>query len=409
MASVYQSEWPAAPPRTDTQNPHLRLLFVTVLVRDQERSLRFYADKLGFKVVFDSKVEGGGRFLVVGPPDGTAVLALVTPSPDSPEYERIGRSPDLFFITEDVAAKYEEWSKRGVRFLHPPQKPIWGGLFASLEDVDGNSLKLVGSDSITRELEAQRRSITDRQEGERRIAQELSIAKQVQARLFPQTLPPAQTLDYAGLCIQARQVGGDYYDFLTLGRDRLGLILGDIAGKGMPAALLMVNLQANLRSQCGNGFEPQRLLQSVNHLFYENTVESSYATLFFAEYDDRARRLRYANCGHYSALLLRSDGTLERLESTGTVLGLFEEWDCTLGERRLFPGDILALYTDGISEASNPGGEEYGEERLVEALERNRELGAQALVESIVKQVQDFSSLEQHDDITLIVAKCREG
>ncbi len=408
MASVHQSQWPAATPRTDALDPHLRLLFVTVLVRDQERSLRFYVDQLGFKVIFDNKVEGGGRFLVVGPPDGTAVLALLAPAPGSPEYERIGRSSELFFITEDVVGRYEEWSKRGVHFVEPPHEPVWGGLFAVLEDIDGNPLRLVGSGNIARELEEQRRSISEKQEAERRIAQELAIAKQVQARLFPQTLPHARTLDYAGLCIQARQVGGDYYDFLTLGRDRLGLILGDIAGKGMPAALLMVNLQANLRSQCGNGVEPQRLLQSVNRLFYENTVESSYATLFFAEYDDRARRLRYANCGHYSAILLRADDTLERLESTCTVLGLFEDWDCTLGERRLFPGDVLALYTDGISEASNPEGEEFGEERLVDALQQNRDLPAQSLVQTVVDEVRQFSPHEQHDDITLIVAKCRE-
>ena len=160
----------------------------------------------------------------------------------------------------------------------------------------------------------------------------------MQARLFPQTLPPLTTLEYAGICIQARQVGGDYYDFLDLGRERLGLVIGDIAGKGIAAALLMANLQANLRSQCAIALDqPQRFLRSVNQLFFENTTESAYATLFFAEYDDQARRLRYANCGHLCALLLRSDNTLERLDSTATVLGLFKEWDCSIGERQLSP------------------------------------------------------------------------
>src|SRR5213594_4292096 len=195
-------------------------------------------------------------------------------------------------------------------------------------------------DHVSREIEAQRRAIAEKQEAERRAAQELEIAKQVQARLFPQTLPPITTLEYAGICIQARQVGGDYYDFIDLGRERLGLVIGDIVGKGIAAALLMANLQANLRSQCAIALDqPQRLLRAVNQLFYENTTDSAYATLFFAEYDDRVRRLRYANCGHLSALLLRRDNTLERLDSTGTVVGLFKEWDCSIAECWLFAGD----------------------------------------------------------------------
>ena len=118
-------------------------------------------------------------------------------------------------------------------------------------------------DEVTHAIEAERRAKADRLEAERRLAQELEIAKHVQARLFPQELPPVQTLDYAGRCHQARHVGGDYYDFLALGRDRLGLVIGDIAGKGIAAALLMANLQANLRSQCAMAIdEPERLLRS---------------------------------------------------------------------------------------------------------------------------------------------------
>lgn len=170
----------------------------------------------------------------------------------------------------------------------------------------------------------------------------------------------------------------------------------------------MANLQANLRSQSAIALDqPQRFLRSVNQLFYENTTDSAYATLFFAEYDDKARRLRYANCGHYPALLLRSDNTLERLDSTCTVLGLFREWDCSMEERQLFAGDILALYTDGITESFNDAGEEFGERRLIEMLRRNRERPSQALLAAIADGVRRFSPREQHDDITLIVAKCR--
>ncbi len=161
-----------------------------------------------------------------------------------------------------------------------------------------------------------------RLETERRVAHELEIARQVQNKLLPQKLPPLQTLEYAGACLQARSVGGDYYDFLDLGAGRLGFVLADIAGKGISAALLMANLQANLRSQYALALSDlPRLLCSVNRLFYENTEPAHYATFFFGVYDDTQRRLVYVNCGHNPPLLVRRDGPVERLSATATVLG----------------------------------------------------------------------------------------
>ena len=170
----------------------------------------------------------------------------------------------------------------------------------------------------------------------------------------------------------------------------------------------MANLQANLRSQCAIALDqPQRLLCSVNQLFCENTPDGSFATLFFAEYNDTTGRLRYANCGHLPALLLRSDESVERLDATATVLGIFKDWDCEIGECQLHPGDSLALYTDGITESYNSADEQFGEQRLIEALQRHRESSSQAALASIVDEVQRFSPHEQHDDITLIIAKHR--
>jgi serine phosphatase RsbU (regulator of sigma subunit) len=171
----------------------------------------------------------------------------------------------------------------------------------------------------------------------------------------------------------------------------------------------MANLQANLRSQCAIALdEPQRFLRCVNQLLFENTIPSAYATLFFAEYDDRRQRLRYANCGHLSGLLFRADDTLERLDTTAGVLGLFDEWECSIGERQLQPGDLFVLYTDGVTESFNEAEEEFGEERLVEACRKRRGLASHALLESIVDDVRAFSPREQYDDITMIVARCRE-
>jgi serine phosphatase RsbU (regulator of sigma subunit)/catechol 2,3-dioxygenase-like lactoylglutathione lyase family enzyme len=415
------------------QDAHLRLHCVNVFVRDQERSLRFFLEQLGFRLAFDTRLQSGERWVAVAPPDGAAILSLVAPKPNTEQHKLIGRATQVVFVTDDVSAKFQEWRKRGVRFSSVPrlkrikydrqaqtaadstmllggETPVWGGVFARFQDIDGNTFSLVSFDEVTHAVEAHRRATLQKMETERRSAQELEIAKQVQARLFPQNRPSARTLEYAGMCIQARQVGGDYYDFLDLGGERLGLVIGDIAGKGIAAALLMANLQANMRSQCAMALDqPERLLRSVNQLFCENTTDGAFATLFFAEYDDRIGRLRYANCGHLSALLLRGDDSLERLDSTSTVLGVFKKWDCTLGESQLVPGDLLALYTDGITEAFNDAGEEFGEERLIEALRRHRGLLSEELLQAVVEEVRGFSPKEQGDDLTLVVAKCRES
>jgi sigma-B regulation protein RsbU (phosphoserine phosphatase) len=144
----------------------------------------------------------------------------------------------------------------------------------------------------------------------------------------------------------------------------------------------------------------------VNQLLHENTAEGDYATLFFAQYDDATRKLRYSNCGHPPALLLSGDGGLERLGSTSTVMGLFEEWDCTMEERELAPGDAVLLYTDGVTEARNGEGEEFGEERLLEAARQHRELSLPELLAAVADEARRFSPHEQSDDITLIAAKC---
>jgi serine phosphatase RsbU (regulator of sigma subunit) len=428
--------FPSSRPRPD---PYLRMHCVNVYVRDQDRSLQFYLDRLGFHLAFDTRLQNGERWVAVAPPDGTAILALVAPKTNSPQYKMIGRSTNVVFITEDVTAKFLEWSKRGVKFsntprlrriqyhreahsadretpaTHPDASPmlgehenIWGGVFTRFRDLDGNSYSLVSFDEVTQAVEAARRNAAAKLELERRATRELEIAKEVQARLFPQKLPVVESLDYAGVCLQARQVGGDYYDFLDLGPGRLGLVIGDIAGKGIAAALLMANLQANLRSQCAIALDqPQRLLRAVNQLFCENTPDGGFATLFFAEYEGKTGRLRYVNCGHLCALLLHGDNSLERLDPTSTVLGIFKDWDCEMGETQIQSGDTLALYTDGITESFDHAREEFGEKRLVESLRRHRDQPSQGLLQSIVGEVQRHSPHEQHDDITLIVAKCR--
>jgi len=421
----------AAP--TPKASPHLRIHSINIYVRDQDRSLRFYVDQLGFHLAYDAKLQSGERLVAVAPPDGQAVLSLIAPKPDSLDFKLIGRSTRLTLITEDVLAKYQEWSNRGVRFNHTPrlrrikfdpetrqvrgataaespllgeESPIWGGVSTRFRDPDGNTFSLVSFDEITHALEAQRRAASAKLELERRAAQELEIANEVQCRFFPQLRPPIPALDYSGHCFPARAVGGDYYDFLDLGPERFGLVIGDVSGKGIAAALLMANLQANLRSQCSIGHDClENILRVVNQFFSQNTPDGAFATLFFADYHVSSGRLRYVNCGHPPALVLRRDDSIDRLEPTATVLGIFKKWDCELGEQTIHPGDTLVLYTDGITESFNQAQDEYGEARLIASLLRHRAQSSQSLLQNIVADVRQFSPHEQHDDITLIIAK----
>ena len=412
-------------------HPYLSVQCVNIFVRNHDRSIRFFVEQLGFHLAYDAKLQSGERLVAVSPPDGSTVLALIAPKPDTREYKLIGRSTNVVFITEDVLRKFQEWSKRGVRFHTTPrlkrikydsetgpgsrradspilgvESTVWGSVVARFRDIDGNSFYLVSFDEVTHALEAQRRAAAAKLEAERRAAQELEIANEVQCRLFPQIRPPINALDYFGHCFPARAVGGDYYDFLDLGPGRFGLVIADVSGKGIAAALLMANLQANLRSQCSICLDqPQRLLQAVNQLFSQNTPDGAFATLFFADYHVTSGRLRFVNCGHPPALILRHDDSIDHLDATATVLGIFKKWDCEIGERTFCPGDTLALYTDGITESFNENRDEFGEDRLIESLRRHRRLPSQSLLQNVVDDVRRFSPHEQHDDITLIIAK----
>jgi len=257
--------------------------------------------------------------------------------------------------------------------------------------------------------------VAEKLEAERRTAREMEIAKEVQNRLLPQTAPDLETLECAGRCLQAWRVGGDYYDFLELGRDQLGLVLADVSGKGMHAALLMANLQAHLRSLSGltrgttNRMTPIDLvktLQQVNRVVWKSTAAQHYATLFFGLYDDSTRRLIYVNCGHNPPVLLRAGGSVDRLKATATVIGLFEKWEFVASEVQLNPGDLLAIFSDGVTEAML-GEEEFGEPRFLDKLRETRQLPLEQVVTTVFTAVQQFSAGNQSDDLTLVVARAK--
>ncbi len=240
-----------------------------------------------------------------------------------------------------------------------------------------------------------------------RINREIEIAREVQERLFPQTIPQLPGIDLAGACRPAHGVGGDYYDFIELEDGRLGLAIGDVSGKGISAALLMASLRASLRGMMlENPKSLSRLMTNINRLVFESSTSSRYATFFLSIFNPAKRELQYVNAGHNPPFLLRKGQDMLRLEAGGPVIGLLN--DLAYEEQSVFveAGDLLLTYTDGISEAMTTDDEEWGEERMVEAARAARNLKADAIVESIFNAADHFThGAPQHDDMTLLVMK----
>jgi sigma-B regulation protein RsbU (phosphoserine phosphatase) len=244
---------------------------------------------------------------------------------------------------------------------------------------------------------------TERIQQAKRAQSELEIARHVQQKLFPHETKQLQTIEYSGDCVAAREVSGDYYDFLDLGPSRLGFVLADVSGKGVPAALLMANLQACFRSQTEAARTDLRsLLRGVNSLFHESTAAEHYATLFFGSYDDRTSELRYVNCGHVPPVLLRTTGEVERLNPTATLIGAFRKWDCTEEALVLQPEDRLLVFSDGVTEAGIETDQEFGEDRLVALMRENRDRPIADLIRIVMDTVARFSGGARTDDLTVV-------
>jgi sigma-B regulation protein RsbU (phosphoserine phosphatase) len=241
-----------------------------------------------------------------------------------------------------------------------------------------------------------------------RLNRELEIAQEVQAHFFPQRLPSVPGLDYCGRCRPAREVGGDYYDFLELPNGRLGIAIGDVSGKGIGAALMMASLEASLRAQASAGHDVAELMKRVNRQLYEASSANRYATLFYAEYDALTGQLFYVNAGHNPPVILRkSAGARQvfRLETGGPVVGLlplcYEQ-----GSFSLEAGDLAVLFTDGVSESMNARNEEWGEDRLIEFATTCHGLSALDAMTRILAEAEAFAAgASQHDDMTLVLLR----
>jgi sigma-B regulation protein RsbU (phosphoserine phosphatase) len=284
-------------------------------------------------------------------------------------------------------------------------------------------------------MTASLQKLIEEQKQKQRLENELVIAQEVQAQLFPHEVIQLASLEVHGFFRPARTVSGDYYDFLTLDSDRLILAVGDISGKGISAALLMATIHSAVRAYSlqdipvlrepaavgaalgsdvllASGLRaldvsPGALLQLLNHQLYESTPPEKYATLFLGIYNGAERKLTYSNGGHLPPIIMSEDGSIRRLECGGTVVGLFDQRSYEEDSVELRRGEIFLAYTDGVTEPENDFGE-FGEQRLIELLRENRELPLPRISEIVTAAVDDWiGANEQPDDVTLVLARAR--
>ncbi|PYR94545.1 MAG: response regulator receiver protein [Acidobacteria bacterium] len=238
---------------------------------------------------------------------------------------------------------------------------------------------------------------------------ELAEALKIQQRLLPQQVPQIDGCELAASWQPASGVGGDCFDALRFGDARLALSIADVVGKGIPAALLMSNLQAAVRAFASDAVEPRELCQQVNRILCGNIAEGRFISFFYCLIDSAAGTLVYTNAGHYFPMLVRADGTSVRLEAGGPVLGVLQHAEYEQAHVALSPGDRLVLFTDGLTEARNAADDEFGEQRLLDAAIEHRACSAPALQARLADAVASFTAGQMHDDATLVVLGVDQG
>lgn len=343
---------------------------------------------------------------------GQGWQAVVVDSPDALMQKIRSDVFDLILVdlnyTRDTTSGAEGIDLLGSLEKHGITTPVMVMTAWSSFDLAVEAMRRGACDFIQKPWDNERlvAAIRKQAESERRKRSELEIAANVQQKLFPRKLRAMRTVDYAGQCLPAKEVGGDYYDFLEITDHSLGFVLADVSGKGVPAALLMANLQASFRNQApGALLRPSDVLQAVNRHFFDSTAAERFATLFFGIYDDGTRRIRYVNCAHVSPLLLRASGEIVNLTATATMLGAFPVWKCREASAELRRGDTLLIVSDGVTEAGIEHGEEFSEKRLGGILRENAGEPAAVLVERVVEAVSEFSGPSRSDDVTVVALR----
>ena len=246
-------------------------------------------------------------------------------------------------------------------------------------------------------------------EEEKRLQQmdeDLKTARNIQISLLPKENPSLPDIDIVGFSLPAREVGGDYYDFITIDQDRLGIVIADVSGKGMPAALLMANLQATLRGQALTNHAPSECIAKSNYLLCRSMEKGKFVTLFYGILNPKEKRFTYTNAGHCYPLIFNPKGEFKKLEKGGLILGMLDNYPYQEEKIILEQGELILLFTDGITEAFNKENEQFEEERLIKVVQENLHRNAKEVSQQILNKVVAFQGdVPQSDDLTLVVVK----
>ncbi|MFH0931772.1 MAG: GAF domain-containing SpoIIE family protein phosphatase, partial [Candidatus Zixiibacteriota bacterium] len=240
----------------------------------------------------------------------------------------------------------------------------------------------------------------------KKLEEELLIARKIQESFLPPKDPVLTGLDISGINIPSEQVGGDYYDFIPIIEDQIGIVIGDVSGKGIPAALIMASFRASLKAEIRNNYAIGTIFFKVNNLLYESIERENYVTAVYGVLDIKNRAFTFSNAGHNPPILRRKEGTIEYLTEGGVALGILQNHDYKEMVLGLNPGDLILFYTDGVTEAKNKAGEEFGTKRLEKILLENSNLKAREIQNKIFEEVKDFTENKPgQDDLTMIVIK----
>ncbi|RMD98838.1 MAG: hypothetical protein D6814_06725, partial [Calditrichaeota bacterium] len=236
-----------------------------------------------------------------------------------------------------------------------------------------------------------------------RLEEELSIARDIQRKLLPASAPIIEGFEFAGMNIPTRKVGGDYYDFILVDDQHIVVAIGDVSGKGVPASLLMANLQASLHAMIHAGWPLKEVVRRINNIIHKNTAIDKFITFFIAEINTETHELTYVNAGHNPPMWVNQNGEIRLLETGGVILGMMPEMPYQQETISLAPNDWLVLFTDGVSEAMNEQDEEFTEQRIEATIRENLDLSARQMIEKIATAVREFcGNAPQSDDITLV-------
>jgi sigma-B regulation protein RsbU (phosphoserine phosphatase) len=238
-----------------------------------------------------------------------------------------------------------------------------------------------------------------------KLEEELHLASDIQSRLLPLCPPPLAASSLLGGIRTSREVGGDFYDFLELGKGKIGIAVADVSGKGIPAALLMTTIQASLRADGPKSDSPAEVIARLNTSLYERSDVEKFATLFYAVYDDASGIIRYSNAGSYPAFVLSSNGRVNRLQRGGVLIGVERDSAYKEGVLKLKNGELLVIYTDGIIDQESPDGEPYGEQRMMEYFRNNAQQSLDGMIEKLFANLLAFGQNNLKDDMTVVLLR----